>query len=116
MSTQIEDLIKLEQTDLPLRFYQTNTITQEGRAFFPYPDYWRGSYTCDKPIVVEREAGFRPRVEKPKLVHDGTGHAYPDHCFEASPRTRYPCYPECTEPFKYYNRFLMNSAKIYLYR
>jgi hypothetical protein len=101
--------------DIPYRHYQTNVITQEGRAYFPYPDWFRGEYMSDIPIVVEREAGFRPLEEQNwkgvQYAERATGHAYPQHCFRGSEKTRYPCYPECTS-----RRGLMPNSKIYLYR
>ncbi len=112
----IPELIKLKQSSQPYILSQTNVITQPGRAYFPYPDFWRGDYRSDIPIVVEREAGFHPREDAPGLSKPEVGHAYPDHCFEASPSTQYPCYPECTEPWKRYNRYMLNYAKLYLFR
>lgn len=100
-------------TDIPYRHYQTNVITQDGRAYFPYPDWFRGEYMSDLPIVVEREAGFRPRLERePSYWKGTTGHAYPQNCFRTSAKTRYPCYPECHR----YDSTLMHSNKIYLFR
>ena len=58
-----EKILK-NNSDIPYRYSQTSVITQEGRAYFPYPDWWRGEYMSDLPIIVEREAGFRPRLEK----------------------------------------------------
>ncbi len=97
-------------TDTPYRHYQTNAITQEGRSYFPYPDWFRGKYMSDTPTVVEREAGFRPILER-SYWKGTTGHAYPQHCFRGSEKTRYPCYPEC-----HHYRGLMPNSKIYLYR
>lgn len=112
----VRDLIKLKQSDQPYIFSQTNVITQPERAYFPYPNFWRGDYKSSRPIVVEREAGFRPREDPPYESKRSIGHAYPDHCFEAAPSTIYPCYPECTEEFKRYRRYMINYAKIYLFR
>jgi hypothetical protein len=97
-------------TNIPYRHYQTNVITQEGRSYFPYPDWFRGEYMSDIPIVVEREAGFRPILDR-SYWKGTTGHAYPQHCFRGSAKTKYPCYPECTS-----RRGLMPNSKIYLYR
>lgn len=102
----------LKNSDTPYRYSQTNVITQEGRAYFPYPDWWRGEYMCDLPIIAEREAGFRPRLERP-YWKGSTGHAYPQHCFRTGIKTRYPCYPECTTDD---DPTLQRLTKIYLYR
>ena len=109
----------LKNSDTPYRYSQTNVITQEGRAYFPYPDWFRGEYMSDLPIIAEREAGFIPRLEIEKeSVGAGcwkgiTGHAYPQHCFRTSSKTRYPCYPECTDDD---DPTLQRLSKIYLYR
>lgn len=58
-----EKILK-NNSDTPYRYSQTNVITQEGRAYFPYRDFWQGEYMSDLPIIAEREAGFRPRLEK----------------------------------------------------
>jgi hypothetical protein len=102
-------------SDEPIRYSQTNIITQEGRAYFPYPDWWRGEYVSDIPIIVEREAGFRPRLEQ-KFWKGTTGHAYPQHCFRTGIKTRYPCYPECTSTERRYDPTLQRMSKLYLFR
>lgn len=113
-----KEILLKNLTDTPYRHFQTNVITQEGRSYFPYPDWFRGEYMSDVPIVVEREAGFRPIIERSDEDAFGvrhratTGHAYPQHCFRGSEKTRYPCYPECPHG----SRGLMPNSKIYLYR
>lgn len=107
----------LKNSDTPFRYSQTNIITQDGRSYFPYPDWFRGEYMSDLPIVVEREAGFRPRLERqPPYWKGTTGHAYPQHCFRTGVKTNYPCYPECTSDHKRYDPALQRSSKIYLFR
>lgn len=109
----IEKIELKNLSDTPYRYFQTNVITQEGRAYFPYPDWFRGEYMSNLPIVVEREAGFRPRLERePGYWKGSTGHAYPQNCFRGSAKTRYPCYPECHN----HDSTLMRANKIYLFR
>ena len=71
----------------------TNSVTDFDH--FPYTRYFRGVYYEDKPIVIEREAGFRP-------LHNG---AYtpciknppqpkPTNCWESACSVVYPCYPQ----------------------
>lgn len=99
-------------TDIPYRYFNTDIVTQEGRSYFPYPNWFRGEYTSDFPIVVEREAGFRPRLDT--LTH-WTGepdHPYPHHCFRSGIKTKYPCNPED----KRHDRTLLRTNKIFLYR
>lgn len=63
---------------------------------FPYPRWYRGVPQSSKPIVAEREAGWRPRhddcykVLDPKQESDKL---YPDHCFETSCSLVVPCRP-----------------------
>lgn len=60
--------------------YQIELKRQSGRPFyatkelaastlspfdhFPYKYFWRGTYKESNPIVIEREAGYRPRRDK----------------------------------------------------
>jgi hypothetical protein len=108
--------IQFKNSTYPFRFYQTNVITEPARAFFPYPNFWRGDYKCSKPIVVHRQAGFRPREFKDQISSTIiSAHPYPQHCF-ANPSTRYPCYPDCIDEIQPYRNDLMSYAKLYLYR
>jgi len=50
-------------SEIPFVFNQTNIVTDPDRAYFPYTYWFRGEYTSDLPIIADREAGFRPRVE-----------------------------------------------------
>lgn len=50
-------------SEIPFVFNQTNIVTDPDRAYFPYTYWFRGEYMSDIPIIVDREAGFRPRVE-----------------------------------------------------
>jgi hypothetical protein len=63
---------------------------------FPYKRWFRGVYNSEDPIVIEREAGWRPRHDncyKPTEPCCETKIPYPDHCFEVPCSTVYPCYP-----------------------
>ena len=65
---------------------------------FPYPRYFRGVPGSSKPIVAEREAGWRPRHDSCYNVVEPNGlpvyPPYPNHCFSSSCNITYPCYPE----------------------
>ena len=62
---------------------------------FPYQRFYRGVPESDKPIVLEREAGWRPRHDNCyKLPPVNNPEVYPDHCFEVACSTTYPCYPK----------------------
>lgn len=101
---------------LPQRHYRTWIKTEPHRAVFPYLNFWRGHYASSFPRIAEREAGHTPRIYPRVIPESATGHAYPDHCFEPVPSTKYPCYPECTEEFIRTNPFLQNSSRVYLFR
>lgn len=68
---------------------------------FPYPRWFRGVPNSDRPIVAEREAGWRPRhdncyrIEKPYSSESN----YPNHCFEGPCSVVYPCYPKYLQKF-----------------
>jgi hypothetical protein len=59
---------------------------------FPYPRYFRGVPQSDVPIVADREAGWRYRNDSYKTASYITDKNYPNHCFQASCSTVYPCY------------------------
>jgi hypothetical protein len=61
---------------------------------FPYKRFYRGVYNSPKPVIIEREAGYRqiePTCYKEKLIVKSE---YPKHCFEGPASVVYPCYPE----------------------
>ena len=64
---------------------------------FPYNRYFRGKYNSERPIVAEREAGWRVReddcykLSRPACDVDTS---YPDHCFQVPCSTVFPCYPK----------------------
>ena len=66
----------------------------------PYTRFHRGLYKSDKPIVMEREAGWRSinnscySVRNPNMES-----SYPNHCFETAGSTVYPCYPQYLDKF-----------------
>ena len=65
---------------------------------FPYPRYFRGVPESSRPIVAEREAGWRPRHDNCYKVLEPKEQDmnYPNHCFEA-PRTRLYMNIQCLE-------------------
>jgi len=86
---------------------------------FPYERYFRGVPTSDRPIVFEREAGWRNienncyQVENPNVVDN-----VQKHCFEAACSTVYPCYPSFFQKFGDRDAFnvSLNNACIVQYR
>jgi hypothetical protein len=60
---------------------------------FPYTRFYRGVYNSSDPVVMEREAGWRPR--RPACYQGkccDTPLPYPKHCFETACGTTFPCY------------------------
>lgn len=61
----------------------------------PYTRWFRGVYYYPDPIVMEREAGWRPiRNYCYDLVMPNFPEEQPHHCFEAPCTTTFPCYPQ----------------------
>jgi len=64
---------------------------------FPYTRFYRGVYHSSKPIVIEREAGWRPTQNQ---CYKGGGcnekDPYPNHCFESGCSTTFPCHTKLT--------------------
>jgi hypothetical protein len=66
---------------------------------FPYPRFFRGKFDSDKPIVLERESGFRNRRDNCYRTVQCKGddlREYPNHCFEVACSTVFPCDPKDT--------------------
>jgi hypothetical protein len=61
----------------------------------PYTRWFRGVYYYPEPVIMEREAGWRPihnncyNLEQPPIQD-----SLPNHCFEAPCSTTFPCYPK----------------------
>lgn len=89
---------------------------------FPYPRWFRGVYDSEKPIVAEREAGWRPRHDNCyRLVEPPTQdipQQYPNHCFSSACSVVFPCYPEYLEKQsdKKFLDTILNKACIVEYR
>ena len=91
--TSVREWINAKKGSTP--FYATqnnveNVVTDMDH--FPYTRYYRGVYSSEHPIVIEREAGYRPIEDEcytPKIIIEKT---YPDHCFEPACSTVYPCF------------------------
>lgn len=70
----------------------TNVVTDMDHH--PYTRWFRGVYYYPDPIIMEREAGWRPRkdscysVNSPPVIEEN-----PSHCFESACSTIFPCIP-----------------------
>ena len=67
---------------------------------FPYTRFYRGVPHSSQPVVMEREAGWRPHRAPCYSVNQCNKESdYPNHCFEAACSTVYPCYPQYLQKF-----------------
>lgn len=60
---------------------------------FPYRRHYRGYYASANPIVDQRAAGFRPRIDscyKPEMYKQDT-FCKPDLCWQSGSTVTYPC-------------------------
>lgn len=83
-------------------YYATNqTIGKTITDFddFPYNRWYRGQYDSDKPVIIEREAGYRYVEKNCYLKKPEMKVEYPQHCFEAPCSTVYPCIPQQYKKF-----------------
>jgi len=71
----------------------TGAIVLTDYDSFPYKRWWRGIPQYHKPIVAEREAGWRPinnscyKPEKNTSIKKNFG----DYCFQSACSTVFPC-------------------------
>jgi hypothetical protein len=73
----------------------TGSIVLTDYDHFPYQRYYRGIPNSDRPIVAEREAGWRPiynRCYKDDQKIDEISNN--NFCFETACSTVYPCHPD----------------------
>lgn len=99
------------------------TIAQSAQVLtdydvFPYPRWYRGVPTSDKPIVAEREAGWRPRRDEcyQNRMCVGEQKEYPNHYFQAPCSTVFPCCPKKLLFDREAENLLINKNCIVKYR
>ena len=92
----IRKQIKKKNQSTPYYAFQsTITNVTEDLDHFPYTRFYRGQAKSDKPIVFEREAGYRQQHEKCyKPLIKAHPMSKPSHCFEGPCSVVYPCYPQ----------------------
>lgn len=88
---------------------------------WPYPRWYRGEPDSDKPIIAEREAGWRQRHDNCYTFNppiNTTPNQYPNHCWQGASNTIVPCYPEYLARYADKNLIdsLLNKACIVQYR
>jgi hypothetical protein len=66
----------------------------------PYTRWFRGVYYFPEPVIMEREAGWRPvQNECYRVIRPPADVSTPPFCYEAACSTIYPCYPELASRF-----------------
>jgi hypothetical protein len=102
MDINLENVKNIRSQILKKQNYQpyfatlnTGSIVLTDYDHFPYTRYFRGVPKSNRPIVAEREAGWRP-VYNTCYKNDNE---YPEEknnnfCFETACSTVYPCHPE----------------------
>lgn len=104
----------LDKPFIPTIQNVTGIITDQDH--FPYTRWFRGRYYCDKPIVAEREAGYRTRhdycYETNKCCT--SIHNKPEICFQSPCSVVFPCNPCINNPQKI--GLYSNTSCINLYR
>tara|TARA_B100000686_G_scaffold355018_1_gene469105 strand:- start:3729 stop:4109 length:381 start_codon:yes stop_codon:yes gene_type:complete len=92
----VRSQINLKNSSTPYYAYdKTIRHVVDDMDSFPYHRFYRGVYWKDKPVIFEREAGYRKRHDncyKPKFNY--IPNPKPKHCFEGPCSVVYPCYPE----------------------
>jgi len=77
-------------------FASENTVTNVITDYdvFPYPRWFRGIPSYTKPVIAEREAGYRPREDNCyDTIKKEIKVSYPNNCFQSACSTVFPCYP-----------------------
>jgi hypothetical protein len=93
MDENIKKLIELKNKSTPYFSGGTSVITDVDS--FPYQRFYRGKYNSPNPVIMDREAGWRPRCDDDyRVVPETIEVSYPNHCFQSATTTVYPCRPE----------------------
>jgi hypothetical protein len=118
--TNVREMIAIKQSCMP--YYATSRSASNALTdmdHFPYSRFYRGVPGFEQPVVIEREAGWRPthdacyQINQPPEMEP-----YPNHCFETACSTVYPCYPQYFQKFSDRNALnvQLNRACIVQYR
>lgn len=85
-----------QKLDYNKPFYATREDTASvitDQDTFPYPRYFRGEYNNNAPVVMEREAGYRPRQDRCYRITPQTRKIPTNYCWEYACSTVTPCVP-----------------------
>jgi hypothetical protein len=87
----------LKKTNYDKSFYANNNTVKNiitDMDDFAYDRFYRGVYQLNKPVIMEREAGYRLVENNCYKILQTYKAEYPRHCFEAPCSTIYPCFPD----------------------
>lgn len=116
----VKKMIEMKKGVRPFYATTENTLSVlTDMDHFPYNRYFRGVAHFPEPVVMEREAGWRPLqpscygINKPPETQP-----YPQHCFQMPCSTVYPCYPQYMQKYsdKEFLDLTLNKACIVQYR
>lgn len=85
----------------------------------PYSRWFRGVYYYPDPVIMEREAGWRPRQDACyQVIAPSQPAEDPHHCFEVPCTTTLPCYPKYSTKYADKDALdsMINTACIQQYR
>jgi hypothetical protein len=89
----------------------TGSIVLTDYDNFPYKRWFRGIPESHRPIVAEREAGWRPvQTECYKYVPPNVSYSVRPYCFEPACSTVYPCLPDSGQENESRNVLINNSC------
>ena len=77
-------------------FYATRQLAQStitGFDQFPYKYFYRGEYLNPDPVVIEREAGYRPLHDKCYIEIGNPQPCEHSYCWQYPCSTIHPCQP-----------------------
>lgn len=83
-----------QKQDLSKPFYATKELVQSTMTdmdHFPYKRFYRGQYANPNPVVMEREAGFRPVHTECYQKHVPIERCDPGYCWQYPCSTIWPC-------------------------
>lgn len=106
----IRNEIRLKNLDSP--FLANGSLVKKvitDQDHHPYSRYFRGVYYFPEPIVMEREAGWRPLQDNCyDMVVPYELEIQPVNCYESACSTIFPCYPK--HETSYENNFSLNKT------
>ncbi len=88
---QIE-LYNKEAAFFPSRELVKSVVTDMDH--FPYTRFYRGNPYSDTPVIMDKEAGFRRKLDCYTPVYVVDEGPFPNVCFEGPCSTTYPCNPQ----------------------